>query len=69
MAKNKIELSVSSDDPHVAYISLPKHPGSSTPGIVSKQVRLREIISDYKGMDILIDFDKDGEAIGIEIVG
>ncbi len=69
MAKNKIELSVSRDDPHVAYISLPKHPGSGTPGIVSKQVRLREIIKDYKGIDILIDFDKDGEAIGIEIVG
>jgi uncharacterized protein YuzE len=69
MSDNKIELTVSNDDPHVAYISLPKHPGSGTSGAVSKQVRLCETIKDYKGIDILLDFDKEGEVIGIEIVG
>ena len=69
MSDNKIELTVSNDDPHVAYISLPRHPGKGEPGVVSKQIRLCETIEDYKGIDILLDFDKNGEVIGIEIVG
>jgi len=69
MSDNKIELTVSSDDPHVAYVSLPKHPGGGTAGVVSKQIRLCETIKDYKGIDILLDIDKNGEVIGIEIVG
>ena len=50
----------------MAYISLP---GSKLePGIVKKQVELDDLIPDYKGPEIRLDFDKDGLLIGIEIL-
>ena len=65
----KIVLKVNKDDESVGYLYLPKHPKVSINGIVKKTISLSEIIKDYKGIPIYLDFDKDEELIGIEIVG
>lgn len=64
----KIELKVSDDDPDVAYVSLPDHPGAGAAGCVKKTLRLLEVIPEYKGADIMLDFDADNRIIGIEIL-
>ncbi len=68
MAKNKIELHLSSGEQDVAYVSLPNHPGRGTPGITRKQLRLKELVPEYKGADLYFDFDKENQLIGIEIL-
>lgn len=68
MANGTIELKVSEDDDDVAYVSLPDHPGSR-PGVVRKSVQLRDLLPDYVGPDVVLDFDQAGRLIGIEIVG
>jgi hypothetical protein len=77
MAMGRIELHVAQDDEvdeetesvdDVAYVSLPAHPGRGKPGVVAKQVRLRDIIGDHGRADIYLDFDKNGQLIGLEIL-
>ena len=63
-----IQLNVSEDDSDVAYLMLPGHPGKGTPGIVAKQISLADKIEGYKGPDVYLDFDKEGQLIGIEIL-
>jgi uncharacterized protein YuzE len=67
MAQKKFELSVSDDDPDVAYLALPGHPGRGVPRAVAKQVRLLTLLQ-YVGPDIHLDLDADGHLIGIEFV-
>ncbi|MEN0064821.1 MAG: DUF2283 domain-containing protein [Myxococcota bacterium] len=64
-----IRLVTSPDDPGVAYLYLRDHPGPGAPGISVKQVRLRDVIQDYSGPDLIVDFDADGRAIGVEVLG
>lgn len=79
MANGKIELKLSEpdpdlapdddpeEDPPVAYLSLPDHPGEKgMSGCVMKMVRLSDLI-DYEGADIFMDF-ADGRLIGIEVL-
>jgi uncharacterized protein YuzE len=68
MKKNPINLKISEDDPDVAYLRLPDHPGAGTPNIVSKQITLGELVKGYKGPAVYLDFDNDGKLIGIEIL-
>ena len=68
MAKQKIILTVSEDDPDVAYLQLPDHPGEETYNAVAKTFRLLEVIPNYKGPDIYLDFGHDEKLIGIEIL-
>ena len=68
MAKNRVELFLSSPASDTAYVFLPEHPGKGTSGVTKKQVRLRDIYPDYKGADLYFDFDKDNQLIGIEIL-
>jgi hypothetical protein len=65
----KIILKVSKDDELVAYLYLPKHPKKTTFGIVKKSISIFEVVENYKGIPINLDFDEDNELIGIEIVG
>ena len=76
MADGKIELKLASEYPgegeeaghdDVAYVSLPDHPGV-VPGVVKKTIRLWDLIGDYKGPDLYLDFDKENRLIGIEIL-
>ncbi|WP_194207527.1 DUF2283 domain-containing protein [Superficieibacter sp. 1612_C1] len=67
MSKAKMQLE-SNKDGDIAYLFLPKHPGKGTPGITAKQISLHSIINDYQGPEIILDFDKDGEIIGMEFL-
>lgn len=67
MPQEPIQLKVSEDDDEMAYLFLPDHPKKTIPGIVKKQTRLSDLIDDYKGPDIYLDFNADGTIIGIEI--
>ena len=62
------DLEVSEDDEDVAYLRLPGHPGSA-PGVVKRTVRLHDLVGDYEGPDIYLDFGEGDTLIGIEIVG
>ncbi len=64
---NEIKLVVSEDDKTVGYIYLPNHPGKGQSGVSNKIIRLHDLIK-YKGPDIIFDFDKDNNIIGIEII-
>ena len=66
-SKNEIKLECSADG-DVAYLYLPKHLGNSIYGISTKQVLLNSLINNYKGPEIILDFNKDGEIIGMEFI-
>ena len=68
MANGKIELTLSKRDKSVGYLSLPGHPGLGSPGVVVKQIRLADIYSHYKGVDLYLDFDKEHCLIGVEFL-
>ena len=50
------------------YIYLSKHPGVSGPDLVKKSMWLHELVTDYRGPVIRLDFDAENELIGIGIV-
>jgi len=60
-------LNVAEDD--IAYITLPGHPGKGTTNIVQKQISVRDVIDEYKGPDVYLDFDHKGLLIGMEVLG
>lgn len=61
------QLEISEDDGDVAYLRLPSYPEEG-PWKMSKSIRLREIMGDYKGPDVILDFDMRGVLVGIEIL-
>lgn len=68
MINNKIYLKASEDDPEVAYLYLPGHPGGGE-NIIKRQIRLYDVIKNYKGPDIYLDIDYEDNVIGMEILG
>lgn len=64
----EIKLKINEDDSDVAYLLLPGHPGTGFASVVAKQIRISDVISEYRGPDIYFDFDDKGELIGIEIL-
>jgi hypothetical protein len=62
------DLEVSQDDKDVAYLRLPGHRGPA-PGVVKRSVSLRDLVGDYEGPEIILDFGEGNTLIGIEIVG
>jgi hypothetical protein len=66
MAEKKISLALSAGDQEVGYVYLPGHPGPGASG-VAKQVRLSTLL-EYKGPDLFLDFDGDGQLVGVEIL-
>lgn len=61
-------LKVSDDDEGVAYLRLPRHPGTA-PSIVKRTLSIRDLVGDYVGPDVNLDFSEGDVLIGIEIVG
>lgn len=51
-----------------AYLELRNHPHELISGIVAKSIALHEFIENYDGPRLILDFDKDNRAIGIEIL-
>ena len=45
-----------------------EHPGKGISGISAKQVFLNLLINNYKGPEIILDFNKDREIIGMEFI-
>ena len=69
MAPNEeFRLRVSPGDRNVAYLMLPGHPGGS-PGVVKRSVSVRDLIGNYVGPDVMLDFGDGDVLIGVEIVG
>jgi len=62
------DLKVSEDEEGVAYLKLPGHPGTAS-GVVKRSIGLRQLVSDYTGPDVNLDFGEGNVLIGIEIVG
>ena len=58
------DIQIDKDD--VAYVRLPDFELGMK---VSKTLSLREIIEDYKGCEVMLDFSEDGKLLGIEILG
>ena len=67
MKNEPIKLKVSEDDDDVGYLFLHDHPKKIVPGIVKKQIRLSDLIDNYRGPDIYLDFNESNTIIGIEI--
>jgi uncharacterized protein YuzE len=66
---NRIFFKASSSADDSGYLYLPKHPKGTITGVVKKTISINDVLSDYKGIPLYLDFDKDGELIGIEISG
>ena len=62
--QNKIKLCVSSSG-KVAYLYLPT---SMDERIVTRNVKLHELLEDFKGPEVIFDFDKEKKLIGIEVL-
>jgi hypothetical protein len=56
------------DEPGTAYLELFDHPHELVCGIVAKTVSLHQLIKNYDGPAINLDFNSKGRAIGIEIL-
>ena len=63
-----MELIVSDDDSTVGYLYLGGEGISTRAQKNARSVRLRSLIPEYKGADVIIDFDKNNILTGIEIL-
>lgn len=61
------QLHISVDDEDVAYLRLPSYLGVE-PCKMSRSVQLREVLGDYEGPDVNLDFDMRGVLVGIEVL-
>lgn len=52
--------------PRTAYVEPPDY--DPTPGIVAKTVCLDDVVDNFKGPRVNLDFSRDGVLIGIEIL-
>jgi len=65
---NNIRLKISEDDSAVGYIYL-ENTEDKQERKVSKMIALSDVVNDYRGVPVYLDFNKDGHLMGIEIVG
>lgn len=56
------------DGSTAAYLELADHPHELVSGVVKKTIRIHNLIPDYDGPGIALDFNESGKAIGIEII-
>jgi hypothetical protein len=64
MPIGKYELEVTGKT--TAYLRLPTHPGELRG---ARSVPLVDVMGKYNGPYVVLDFDKDGMLVGIEVVG
>ncbi len=53
------------EDGEVAYVRMPK---SKQEKKIFKSMMLRDLMKEYKGYDIVLDFSEDNQLLGIEIL-
>jgi hypothetical protein len=68
MVKKKIRISTVGADSDTAYVELPGHPGAGTPGCVKRTICLDDLIDNFSGPRVHLDFDANDRLIGIEIL-
>lgn len=68
VSEKKIRVKLIGKDSHSAYIALPGYPEPILGGVVSKTICLDEVLDNFKGPRINLDFNNDGVLIGIEIL-
>jgi hypothetical protein len=66
--EEKIRVRISGRHSDTAYVSLPGYPVQPQPGVVSKTICLDDLVADFRGARVHLDFDRDGVLIGIEIL-
>ena len=64
--KQKIRVKLRGRDSDTAYVELPGHEPKA--GIVAKMVCLNDVVDNFKGPRVNLDFNQDGVLIGIEIL-
>ncbi len=64
--KKKIDIKSYGADNHTVYLSFEGH--THEPGIVRKTISIYQLIQGYNGPQINIDFNENGQAIGIEVL-
>ncbi len=64
---NKIIVKISDEDTSVGYVYMPVKENIDKK--IFKTIDIAELINNYKGIPIYLDFNKDNELIGIEISG
>ena len=65
--RKEIKVKISENDKSVGYIYLPNN--SDKNNKVYKTIDISEIINDYSGVPVYLDFNSNDVLIGIEIVG
>ena len=68
MANKLIRLKMSNVDSDSAYVALPGYPDEPMFGTVSRTICLDEVVGNYKGPRINLDFYREGVLIGLEIL-
>ena len=69
MINNKeMRLRQRAEEPGVAYLELHDHPHVLTRGLCKRTVDIHELIENYSGPRISIDFNSQGLPVGIEIL-
>jgi hypothetical protein len=68
MKEKKIRIKTVGADSHTAYVELPGHPRTLTPGCVKRTIGLDDLIENFKGPRVHLDFDANDRLIGIEIL-
>lgn len=63
-----IRLRMYEESPGTAYVELWDHPHRIVGGIVKRSVELHQIVENYDGPRLTLDFDGEGRPIGIEII-
>ena len=63
----RIHLRTYNNDYHQAYLELADHPHEQVSGCVKRSEFFHNLIEGYIGPSIIVDFNKEGIAIGIEI--
>jgi uncharacterized protein YuzE len=58
-------LKISDDDQSVAYIEI----DTGRKRLVDRQIRINDLIEGIIGPDLVIDIDREGHVLGIEIIG
>jgi hypothetical protein len=68
VAEQKIRVRLVGDDARTAYVALPGSPEEPQPGVVARSLNLADLVMQYSGPRVHLDFNKDGTLIGIEIL-
>lgn len=64
---NKIIVKISEDDESVGYIYMPLE--KDIVKTIFKTIDISELIKNYNGIPVYLDFNKNNELVGIEISG